>query len=128
MGTKPIRTPEGIKFPVIKGELVTFLMSGSKMAQTTALMIQSLRYSSADKAVYITVETQGSIYQDAPVSVKALSHYPKDQVIAAGQTVSDPKGNPVMISEILQISAADGILNVVFKSPDDTYAIPFILA
>lgn len=129
MESKPVRTPAGVKFPVIKGELVTFVVQGGKVAQTNVLKICRCRYSKADKKVYITVETGGSIYQDAPVSVGELPNCSKDQVIEVGQAILDSKGNPVIIAEILQISEVNGVMNVIFKnSNDETFATPFILA
>ena len=129
MESKPVRTPAGVKFPIIKGELVTFIVQDGKVAQTNVLKICRCRYSKADKKVYITVETGGSIYQDAPVSVRELPNCSKDQVIEVGQAILDSKGNPVIIAEILQISEVDGVMNVIFKnSNDETFATPFILA
>ena len=129
MESKPIRTPAGVKFPIIKGELVTFVIKDGQVAQTTALKICRCRYSKADKKVYITVETGGSIYQDAPVSVRELPNCSKDQVIEVGQAILDSKGTPVIVAEILQISEVDGVMNVIFKnSNDETFATPFILA
>lgn len=129
MESKPIRTPGGVKFPIIKGELVTFVIKDGQVAQTTALKICRCRYSKADKTVYITVETGGSIYQDAPVIVRELPNCSKDQVIEVGQAILDSKGTPVIVAEILQISEVDGVMNVIFKnSNDETFATPFILA
>lgn len=128
MENKPTRVPEGIKFPIIKGELVTFDFGGGKLAQSTALKIQSVRYSKSDKKVYITIETGGSVYKDAPVSVKELPNCSKEQMITVGQTIQDPKGDAVVIADILQITETDGVINVIFKNSNgETFATPFIL-
>lgn len=129
MENKPIRKPEGVKFPIVKDSLVAFVVNGGKIAQSTALKIRYCRYSKADKKLYITVETGGSIYQDAPVAVKELPNCSKDQLIEIGQTLSDPNGNAIIVSEILQITEVDGVINVIFEnSGKEIFSTPFILA
>lgn len=129
MSNKPVRNPEGIRFPVIKGELVSLVVSDGRIAQTHARTIKSVKYSKSDKRIYITVETDGSIYKDAPVNVKELPNCSKDQVIEVGQAIMDSKGNPVIVAEILQLSEINGVINVIFRnSNDETFATPFILA
>jgi len=129
LDNKPVRMPEGIKFPIVKGALVAFIVDGGKIAQSNAVSIRRCRYSKAEKKIYITVETSGSIYQDAPVSVRGLPACSKDQIIETGQTLSDPNGNPIIVSEILQITEVDGVVNVIFQNSNkDVYSTPFILA
>ena len=129
MAEKPIRNPEGIKFPVIKGQLATFVMQEGKSAQTSVVKICSVKYSKADRKVYITVESGGSIYKDAPVAVQMLPNCSGDRIIEVGRALLDPGGSPIIVSEILQIVDTGGVLNVVFKNArGESYATPFILA
>jgi len=113
-----------INIPIsVGGPAVVTLMSNQK-AQTMVKNILRVGYN--EGFLFVTIETNNSVYKDIPIPVFAQSNFMNGQIIEAGSNVPVNNGGYITVLKILNITERGiGVLDINNQSYTG-YVIPNI--